>query len=179
MLTAETAWRLFIERGYDNVTVADICAAAEIAPRTFHRYFPTKNDVILEPVRFMTTLVSEHVDSSPADLPDAAVLRSAMHALGVFVVEHRQWLGALRTVIQESHHLRATHQGVPPEREQELSAKLAARHGESGGPGWRRRLLVAYAVAAFRIWHDDYLRDKISGDPLARLDEMVATIEQE
>jgi AcrR family transcriptional regulator len=176
-LTAETAWRLFIERGYDSVTVADICAAAEIAPRTFHRYFAAKDDVIMEPVRHMADLVTEHVDAAPVDMAPTEVLRAAMHELGVFVVEHRSWLGALRTVIQQSAHLRATHLGVPPEREQELAARLAGRHGERGEPGWQIRLLVAYATAAFRIWYDDFLRDRITNDPLARLDEMVTTIE--
>ncbi|GIF26154.1 AcrR family transcriptional regulator [Actinoplanes tereljensis] len=176
VLTAETAWRLFIQRGYDNVTVADICAAAEIAPRTFHRYFASKEDVIGEPLRYMTSLVSEHIAGAPAGMPDPAVLRSAMHKLGVFVVEHRDWLGALRTVIQNSAHLREGHQGVPPEREQEIIALLAARHGTSGEPSWQQRLQVAYAVTAFRIWHDEFLRGKVL-DPLAQLDEMVATIE--
>jgi AcrR family transcriptional regulator len=176
VLTAETAWRLFIERGYDHVTVADICAAAEIAPRTFHRYFASKDDVVGEPVRYMTSLVAEHIAGAPAGMPDAAVLRSAMRKLGVFVVEHRDWLGALRTVIHNSAHLRESHQGVPPEREEEIIAMLAARRGESGVPGWRQRLQVAYAVTAFRIWHDEFLRGRVS-DPLAQLDEMVATIE--
>ena len=31
--TVDVAMRLFAERGYDAVTVADICTAAEIAPR--------------------------------------------------------------------------------------------------------------------------------------------------
>ncbi|GAA2609251.1 TetR/AcrR family transcriptional regulator [Paractinoplanes durhamensis] len=175
VLTAETAWRLFIERGYDNVTVADICAAAEIAPRTFHRYFAGKDDVIAEPVRYMGRVVAEHVDAANPELSDVAVLRGAMHELGVFVVAHTQWLSALRTVIRQSSHLSAIHLGVQPEQEQDLSAALAARHAGSGEPGWRQRLLIAYAVAAFRIWYDDYLLGALT-DPLARLDEMVATI---
>ncbi|MCU7726501.1 TetR/AcrR family transcriptional regulator [Actinoplanes sp. KI2] len=170
-MTAETAWRLFIERGYDNVTVADICAAAEIAPRTFHRYFTGKDDVIAEPVRYMTSLVARQIAAAPPEMSDSAALRKAIHELGIFVIDHRDWLGALRAVIRQSPHLSATHQGVPPERELELSRQLAARRGEAE-PDWRLRLLVACSVAAFRIWHDDYLRG-MTADPLTRLDEMV------
>jgi AcrR family transcriptional regulator len=41
------AYRLFAERGYDATTVADIAAAAEVAPRTVAMYFPSKQDLAL------------------------------------------------------------------------------------------------------------------------------------
>jgi AcrR family transcriptional regulator len=42
----EAAFELFDERGFDGTTVADIAERAEIAPRTFFAYFPTKDDVV-------------------------------------------------------------------------------------------------------------------------------------
>jgi AcrR family transcriptional regulator len=41
------AYRLFAERGYGATTVADIAAAAEVAPRTVAMYFPSKQDIAL------------------------------------------------------------------------------------------------------------------------------------
>src|SRR6202167_3141449 len=41
------AYRLFAERGYDATTVADIAAAAEVAPRTVAMYFPSKQDIAM------------------------------------------------------------------------------------------------------------------------------------
>lgn len=173
-LTAEAAWRLFIDRGYDNVTVADICAAADIAPRTFHRYFGTKEDVVAEPVRLMADLVRDYLATAPPATPDAEVMRLAMLELGRFAVERRDWLAALRIVVQESHHLRASHIGVRPEQEQEITAMLVARHAETPAD-WRLRLLVAYSIAVFRIWYDDHSRAG-KADPLDRLAEMLRTV---
>jgi AcrR family transcriptional regulator len=42
----DAAFRLFEERGYQATTVADIAEAADIAPRTFFAYFPSKEAVV-------------------------------------------------------------------------------------------------------------------------------------
>jgi AcrR family transcriptional regulator len=40
------AMKLFARRGFESTTINDIAAAAEIAPRTFFGYFPSKEDVV-------------------------------------------------------------------------------------------------------------------------------------
>ncbi|MFE3036169.1 TetR family transcriptional regulator [Streptomyces canus] len=44
---SEIAVRLFLEKGFDAVSVAEIAAAAEISKPTLFRYFPTKEDLVL------------------------------------------------------------------------------------------------------------------------------------
>jgi AcrR family transcriptional regulator len=45
---SESAVRLFLEHGFDSVTVADVAREAGVTPRTFHRYFPSKETVVLD-----------------------------------------------------------------------------------------------------------------------------------
>jgi AcrR family transcriptional regulator len=44
-LIAETARRLFAERGFESVTVADVARAADVSEATVFNYFPTKEDL--------------------------------------------------------------------------------------------------------------------------------------
>jgi len=74
----EHAFRLFREQGYDATTVEQIAEAAEVSPSTFFRYFPTKEDVVLQDE--MDTLWLEAVRAQPADLSPIAALREGMHA---------------------------------------------------------------------------------------------------
>ncbi|MCP2299309.1 transcriptional regulator, TetR family [Nocardia amikacinitolerans] len=43
---ADAALRLFAERGFDAVTIADIAAAAEVGTRTLHRYYSGKDELL-------------------------------------------------------------------------------------------------------------------------------------
>jgi AcrR family transcriptional regulator len=54
------AMRLFEERGYRQTTVADICAATDIARATFFLHFPLKSALILELSRAMAAEWAAH-----------------------------------------------------------------------------------------------------------------------
>jgi AcrR family transcriptional regulator len=71
----EHALRLFREQGYQKTTVELIAAAAEVSPSTFFRYFPTKEDIILQDD--MDTRMIEAFDRQPPGLDALSAVRAA------------------------------------------------------------------------------------------------------
>jgi AcrR family transcriptional regulator len=72
----EHALRLFREHGYQATTVEQIAAAAEVSPSTFFRYFPTKEDVVLQDD--MDVRMVEALSRQPRDLAPIAAIRAAL-----------------------------------------------------------------------------------------------------
>jgi len=72
----EHALRLFRDQGYEATTVEQIAEAAEVSPSTFFRYFPTKEDVVLQDD--MDLLWMEVYRAQPAELGPIAAMRTAV-----------------------------------------------------------------------------------------------------
>ncbi|MFB7122294.1 MULTISPECIES: TetR family transcriptional regulator [Streptomycetaceae] len=77
-----TAVALFTERGFDQVSVAEIAAAAEVSKMTVFNYFPTKEDLVMGPME-------QHLDEPAQAVRDRAPGTSAVTAL------REQFLAAL------------------------------------------------------------------------------------
>jgi AcrR family transcriptional regulator len=71
----EHALRLFREQGYQATTVEQIAAAAEVSPSTFFRYFPTKEDLVLQDD--MDTRMVAAFEQQPPGLGPIAAVRAA------------------------------------------------------------------------------------------------------
>lgn len=68
MALVEAAITLFQEKGYESTTIAEIAGAAEVAPRTFFSYFPTKEDVLFADTEDRIALALEIIDGrAPGD----------------------------------------------------------------------------------------------------------------
>ena len=76
------AWRLFEENGFEHTAVEDIAAAADVAPRTFFRYFPTKVDVLFGDHEELVGLLRDTLAArGPEETIPQAVRRSTLTRL--------------------------------------------------------------------------------------------------
>jgi AcrR family transcriptional regulator len=73
------ALALFRTQGYDQTTVEQICAEAEVSASTFYRYFPTKEDVALHD-RYDPVLIAAF-RAQPPELTPVEALRTAIRAV--------------------------------------------------------------------------------------------------
>jgi AcrR family transcriptional regulator len=81
-LIADTARELFVARGFDRVTVAEIARAAEVAEQTVYNYFPTKEDLVFHRLESFEEELLEAIRSRAAG-------ESVLDAFGRFVLEPR------------------------------------------------------------------------------------------
>ncbi|QNE20003.1 TetR/AcrR family transcriptional regulator [Kribbella qitaiheensis] len=72
---AETAARLFAERGYEKVAVSEIARAAEVAEQTLYNYFPTKEQLVTDREQQIQDRLSELIRSRPDGTSPAAAIR--------------------------------------------------------------------------------------------------------
>src|ERR1700742_1833623 len=111
----EAAMELYLARGYDQTTVADIADAAGLTSRTFFRYFADKREVLFAGSEQLEQAMLEAV--SPDAAPMEAVA-AALDAVAEAIGGDRDFSRARQTVIDSSAELR--------ERELIKLAKLAS-----------------------------------------------------
>lgn len=73
----EAAIDLFEEHGFDGTTIEEIAAAADIAPRTFFYYFPTKEDVVLADYASRLERIIEVLGDRPQTEPAWTALQAS------------------------------------------------------------------------------------------------------
>lgn len=159
----EAAFDLFEKQGFEATTVAEIAAAAEIAPRTFFSYFPSKEDVVFADF-------PEMIDAMMARVHDRAPGETAIDAM-------RAWIASIfndPSLDEDRHRLRrklVSESSALAARDRDLDGRcqteLAGALEEDLGDELQARMVAAAAVAALSSLEDD----KMGEDRLAVIDQ--------
>jgi AcrR family transcriptional regulator len=148
------AFRLFAERGYDGVTTEEIAAAAGVSPRTFFRHVPTKEELLLAPVRHGGAEVVALLEQRPAgESPDVALINAIIARTRSFdEADTEEWREALLVAPDLLDKLRF-HTPDDRERATEIIAQRMATKSEIDiRPGLLVQLGFAAADFAFLQW---------------------------
>jgi AcrR family transcriptional regulator len=170
------ALRLFAEHGFDNVTVDDIAAAAGTSPRTFFRYFATKDEIVLDYERTLQERLVEALKSRPSKEGPVEALREAYMQTSHVEPADRGHVLQLGRVLDGAPALRAQVNGERIAEYPGLAQQLAERLGTNASdPRIRVTIASMGAVAAteFRTW----VAEGGKGDPAARIAEALALLE--
>lgn len=83
----EAALQLFLEHGYENVTVAQITERAGLTRRTFSRYFADKRDVLFAGSERLPDALAEAVEKADAALTPFQALMTALEQVGEMLAD--------------------------------------------------------------------------------------------
>ncbi|SPM34044.1 transcriptional regulator, partial [Mycobacterium rhizamassiliense] len=160
------AFRLFVERGYDAVTTEEIATAAGVSPRTFFRHVPTKEELLLAPVRHGGAAIVNLLEKRPAsEPPDVALINAIITRTRSFDrADCEEWRAAL--LIAPGLLDKATiHTPVDKERAVKL---IAERMGADPDSDMRPGLLIQLAFGAADFAFQQWVRQATHRQPLDR-----------
>nr|WP_226534778.1 MULTISPECIES: TetR family transcriptional regulator [Streptomyces] len=172
---ARAAARLFVRQGLRATRAEDIALAAGVAPRTFYRYFATKEEAVAPLYAAGADLWAEAVRAAPAELPPHQALEHAVrHTLtpgaGVSAASW-EWTRPLIRLTESSPALRKVWAEVCHAADRSLAQVLAARAARgdddvavrlAASPG--ARFAAAAAAAAVRVAVEQWAFDDSPGN---------------
>jgi AcrR family transcriptional regulator len=171
----EHALRLFRQQGYHATTVEQIAEAAEVSPSTFFRYFPTKEDVVLQDDLDLITLAA--FERQPAGLSPIAAFRAAWAETYATLTEEElarlEETSAMTMVIPE---LRARAVDELSRTIDVIAQVAAKRTGRDPGDFAVRNLvgaIIGVILSATMPWAESHH----TADMFARIDAALAHLE--
>jgi AcrR family transcriptional regulator len=159
---AETAHRLFGERGFDGVTVAEVARGAEVSEATLFNYFPTKEDLFYSGLEAFGDRLIAAVRDRPAGALDAvrSIVLEGGGQLERIAAGDRAALASARAtarIIASSPVLR--------DRERRVLADIAGELGAVlGPPGDTVARAMANALMGVHSALVDYARQRLLAD---------------
>lgn len=161
----QAALRLFAEKGYEQTTVEEIAAAADVAVRTFFRYFSSKQHILFGDVAHQRlSQLRAALAASPQEEPPLVAVRRVLDALDLDRTEQDQILVRLR-LMERQPSLVARYLLLNHDLRKVLEEFVAGRCGAD--PTDSYPLLVAAAAVtswdvALRVWAAGSGRDSLA-----------------
>jgi AcrR family transcriptional regulator len=155
---AAAAWRLFEERGFEAVTIAEIARAADVSEGTVFNYFPAKEDLFYSQ---MEAFEAELVAAVRAREPGESVLEAFRRVMlergrGLGSAERSELIARAAGTIDASPALRARQREIVDQATRDLAAAIADETGAR--PDAVEPLVVAHALMGVqqtlqrRVW---------------------------
>jgi AcrR family transcriptional regulator len=167
----DAALSLFAEQGFTETTVDAIAERAQVARRTFFRYFPAKEDVLFHDVDEQIALVIDALVARPEDEPPyealVAVLRETAGQFAIDIGRRR----LMARVAREGDNLIVHHRAVIMRRlEEAVTAEITRRASVEPDD-----LATGAAVAALLAAYGSAVRHWILSDAERPFGPMVDT----
>jgi AcrR family transcriptional regulator len=156
----EAALELFHEHGYDQTTVADIAARAELTERTFFRYFTDKREVLFGGSESLQKTIVEGIAAAPTTMSPLEAVVSALAATASYFNGGKARSRKRNAVINAHAELR--------ERQlikmATIAAKVAAALHERGVAEPHASLAAQAGTAIFNNAFERWIADRKDGD---------------
>ncbi len=171
----DAALDLFERQGFEATTVDQIAAAVDVSPRTFFRYFATKEDVILAYKQEQAEQIMTALRARPANEPIMTALRACADTVVAAYDDDRDDLDRLRRgalLVRRTPALLARALEREAMLERMITAEIARRLRADPETDLRPRLAVAVAIATMRAVGDCWTDDCVTGMPPRQLRAM-------
>jgi AcrR family transcriptional regulator len=154
---AEAAAELFSIRGYSGTTIDEIAAAVDVSPRTFFRYFPTKEDLVVAIGAMSLDQLLDALRNRPPEESLQVALRRAIDQSLAPEWEDTKRVRAFLALLRETPALRARWLEEADAKRDLMAAIVASRTDTD--PSDLRNLLIAGAITltintALQAWAD-------------------------
>ncbi|MBV6696014.1 TetR/AcrR family transcriptional regulator [Kitasatospora aureofaciens] len=166
-LLSDTAMGLFAERGFEQVTVAEVARAAGVSTNTVFNYFPTKEELFFDRQDEVVAHLAAVVRGRPAGSPAVEAVRAdllAAVAAGEPTVGLQPGMAAFWRIVADSPALRARLLELGERAEAALAAALAEESG-AGPEDPLPRVLAGAIAGAHRAVLAEIRRAMVAGEP--------------
>jgi AcrR family transcriptional regulator len=152
---AQAAMELYVERGFENTTVAEIAERAGLTERTFFRHFADKREVLFAGSADLVHLVADGVADAPATATPMEAVSTALQEAGAMLQQRAAWPKQRQAVIDAHTELR--------EREliklASLSAAVADALRRRGVKEPSASLTAEAGIAAFKVAFERWVQN--------------------